>query len=113
MPYKSTWNPLAFVGTMTLGIILRSGGYFGAPDHLTVVVALLVAEESAYFVLDRGDYDMCSLQIERILLLIRLGSESTDKSYDLGSVFAKNHTQSQITEDEDYIYIFTPPQQVR
>lgn len=67
----------------------------------------MFADESAYFVLEGGDYDLCSPQIERILLLIRLGSDSTDKSCDLGS------ERAPVTEDEDYIYIITPAQQVR
>ena len=67
------------------------------------------SDGTTYFILEGGDYDLCYPKIERVLHLIRLGSESTDKSCDLESEFPRNYTQDQTMEDEDFIYIFTPP----
>ena len=52
------------------------------------------------------------LLIERVVLLIRLGSESTEEAceYEEAELVQNDgHT----TEDQDFIYVFTPPSQVR
>ena len=69
------------------------------------------ADRAAYFFLDGGDFDSSCQQIERVLLLIRLGSESTEKACDSEEEeLVQNGGRT--TEDQDFIYVFTPPSQV-
>ncbi len=67
---------------------------------------------SSYFYVPGGDFDGWSQSIERVLNLVRLGSDSTQRDCDSEEVGRGCGTGgANQTEDQDFIYIFTPPAQ--
>ena len=60
--------------------------------------SIFLLDENSYFILKDGNFDTIWSQIDHIFHLIRLGSESTERSYD--------PTEHNMAEDKDFIYVF-------
>ena len=71
------------------------------------------AERTSYFFVPGGNFDGCRVQIEHVLHLIRLGSESTNIENTAGGVTdgcGQVDGGANGTDGQEFVYVFTPPQ---
>lgn len=80
-------------------------------SHITTERAIVIplpSDECFYLILPRGDFDAEFPHISHIIQLIRLGSESREQPCE-----GQPEDQPKTIEDNNFVYIFTPPGEVR